>query len=181
MGTILCQGVPGCDPLQAVSSMDQPIGFGVAQEDGNILTRESFLYNTPWPGYGPGFSEEPSLSEKFPANRDVFEAVIDGVPALWVEVPDSQHLDFTTDPFFRLLDTLLLPDNRLFTGEPFTPLETETQIEIMGHYAVGFFDLVLKGKRGSLGALKTGRYNNVTEDGRGVVVKTKSLEEPFHH
>ena len=73
-----------------------------------------------------------------------------------------------------------MPDNRLVTGEPFSPLDIEAQIEILAHYSTGFFDLTLKGKRGSLGALKTGRYNNVTEDGRNVIVEAKSLEEPLH-
>jgi hypothetical protein len=182
MGDIICQGDPSCDPFNAASSMNQPIGFGVAQEDGNIFNRENFLYSIPWwLGYGPDLSEEPSLSNKFPANRDVFESVVDGVPSIWVELPDSQHLDETTDPLFSLFDMFFMPDNRLVTGEPFTPLEIDTQIEIIAHYSLGFFDLTLKGKRGSLGALKTGRYNNVTEDGRGVIVEAKSLEVPLHH
>jgi predicted dienelactone hydrolase len=177
IGAILCQGDPACDPLVAATQIRMPLGFTLHQEDQRIiLNRERFFYFTPWPGYGPGLTDEPSESNRTPANLISFEAIPSGIPAIYVEVPDSDHMDFTTDPLFQLFDAFFLPDNRVFTGEPYTPLDLEKQIEILVHYSVSFFDLTLKGKRGSLGALKTGRYNNVTEDGRDVLVRTKSLE-----
>ncbi len=187
IGAILCQGLPGCEPIEAARRLDFPVGIHIAEEDWLITgfpyseSAEWTFYNTyplyDFPGYGPGLTPEPSPENRSPANRIFFESVSEGVPALWVQVPDSSHLNWNSNPLMRWFDDNALdPPIRVFAPWGlYEPLPIELQQEILVHYSAAFFDLTLKGKRGSVGALKTGRYKHVTPDGRGVEVESRSL------
>jgi hypothetical protein len=183
IGEILCDGAPGCDPIEAVRQLDFPVGIHIAEEDVAITgtpgsdSSEWNIYNY-YPGYGPGLTPAPSPDNRSPANLITFQSVSDGVPALWVQTPDSDHLSASSDPIWRLIDDFIwVPETRLFPPyDPYEPLPLELVQEIAMHYAVAFFDLTLNDGRGALGALKTGRYRHVTPDGRGVTVIGKSLE-----
>jgi hypothetical protein len=189
IGAILCQGVPDCEPIEAARRLDFPVGIHIAEEDWLITgfpyseSAEWTFYNTypshGFPGYGPGLTPEPSPENRSPANRIFFESVSEGVPALWVQVPDSSHLSWNSNPLMRWFDdNVLEPPIQVFAPYGlYEPLPMELQQEILVHYAAAFFDLTLKGRKWSaLGALKTDRYENVTPDGRGVTVETRSLE-----
>ena len=180
IGVILCGDRPDCDPLEAARRFDYPVGFHVAEEDWGVIgTREApmaeWMFYLGMPGYGPGKTPPPSVDNRAPANRLLFESISRRVSSLWVQVPDTGHVNWISQPAIRWFDDQYLPALRLFSLEPYEPLPMELQQEILVHYAAAFFDLNLKGNRKAIWDLKTRRYQALTPDGRGVTVDARSL------
>jgi hypothetical protein len=182
IGAILCETDAGCDPLVAARQFDFPVGVHTQEEDWLIT---GFPYNdgsAEWafwihfPGYGDGLTPAPSPENRSPANRIIFESVAEGVPTHWTQLPDAGHINYISNPLMRYFDDVVLLPVRVFTFDFYTPLPMGLQQEIVVHYAAAFLDLTVKGRRGSLGALKTDRYDYVTPDGRGVTTMGRSLE-----
>jgi hypothetical protein len=186
IGEILCGRARHCDPLEAARRFDFPVGIHIAEEDRLIIGSPppsdppppEWAPSAEWTFhlYYPGYPDAPSPENRAPANRILFDSISHGVPALWVQVPDADHIDFISSPLYRLFDDFFFLPYRVFSPyEPYEPLPMALQQEILAHYSTAFFDLTLKGKMSALKALKTDRFRELTPDGRGVEVEAKSL------